>query len=72
MLITDSLGRHLSKMLNKTLIEKYDVSCFLNPNGKICHILDSVGTEAKYMNKEDFLMIICGTTGMNQNFTGLL
>lgn len=30
------------------------------------------GTEAKNINKEDFLMIICGTNDMNQNFTGLL
>lgn len=71
-LITDSHGRHLSNILNETLNERYDVSSFLKPNGKISHILDSVATEAKNMDKEDFLLIICGTNDITNNCCDLV
>lgn len=61
--MTDSHSRKLSQILNKTLNDSKndEISTFVKPNGKIIHILASISAEAVNMDKNYYLITICGT-----------
>lgn len=44
------------------MIINYEISTFVEPNGKIIHILASISDEAVNMDKNNYLIIICGGT----------
>lgn len=62
--MTDSHGRKLSQILNKTL-NNDEMSTFVKPNEKIIHILASISAEAVNMDENDYLIITCGTNDFN-------
>lgn len=61
--MTDSHSRKLSQILNKTLNDNKndEISTFFKPNGKIIHMLASISAEAVNMDKNYYLITICGT-----------
>lgn len=43
------------------MIINYELSTFVEPNGKIIHILASISADAVNMDKNNYLIIIFGT-----------
>lgn len=51
------------------MIINYEISTFVKPNGKIIHMLASISAEAVNMDKNDYLIIICGTNDFDHCWT---
>jgi len=67
-IFSDSHGRHLSKLINQKLHNKYKVCGILKPNGKIENVLDSqFVNEMETLTKNDAGVLICGTNDITEH-----
>lgn len=64
----DSHGRDLRSVLETTLKDDFIVSSFFKPNSKLCHIIPNAKNEGKYLDKDDFLFLMCGTNDIDEHF----
>lgn len=59
-ILSDSHGRHLSRLLTDKMNDNYTISGVVKPNAKIGSVMDEIEQESKNLNNDDYLLIIGG------------